>query len=546
MYANDSKLAGRTPSHGIRSAVAIAVAMAALAGCGGGGGSFDPTSSSGGSSGGSGGTGGGSGSGSGGTGSGGGSGSGGTGSGGSGGGSTSGATPVVYTAEQDTLDIIELYMSTSTGSVKINGPLVPGGWVHDFAVSPNGDFVVYAADQDTENRTELYLVNLANPGVATKLNAPLTINRDVTGFDISPDSSKVVYRADQDAPDVFDLFLVNVANPGSAVKVNAPLVAGGYVFAGFSFSPDSSQIVYRADQDVDETPEIFLTNIATPGTAQQLNPELTAGGEVSTAYRFSPDGTYVGYIADQEVDERQELFVVSVAAPRVSTKLNGPMTAEGDLCRFEFSHDSTRVAYCGDQETNDVEELFLVSLGSPGVSQKLNPTLVPGGNVGSHYDFSPDDTFIVYEAEQDVADRNELYRVDLAAPGVATKLNAPIVAGGVVYDGVFYNGVYMFHIRPDGQHVAYVANQESASVWELYDVDLATPGTATKLSSAMAGIGLWDFTYSADGQQVVYSAAQANEFFDLYGVDTNTPAVSTKVNGTLTAGGDVWDFAIVP
>ena len=153
--------------------------------------------------------------------------------------------------------------------------------------------------------------------------------------------------------------------------------------AGFSFSPDSSQIVYRADQDVNDTPEIYLANIATPGTSQQLNPELTAGGEVSTAYHFSPDGANVGYIADQEVDERQELFVVSVATPGVSTKLNGPMTAEGDLCRFEFSHDSTRVAYCGDQETDEVMELFLVSLDAPGVSQKLNPTLVSGGNVGS-------------------------------------------------------------------------------------------------------------------------------------------------------------------
>jgi Tol biopolymer transport system component len=545
MYANDSKLVRRTPSYGARGVLAAAIAMVALAGCGGGGGSMDPAANSGGSGGSSGGTGGGSGSGSGGSGSGSG-GSGGTGSGGSGGGSTSGAPPVVYLAEQDTLGIYELYMSTSTGSVKVNGPLVPNGWVHDFAVSPNGDFVVYAADQDTENRTELYLVNLANPGASTKLNVPLTINRDVTGFDISPDSSKVVYRADQDAPDVFDLFLVNVANPGSAVKVNAPLVAGGYVFAGFSFSPDSSQIVYRADQDVDETPEIFLANIATPGTAQQLNPELTAGGEISSVYRFSPDGTKVGYIADQDVDERQELFVVSVAAPGVSAKLNSPMTAGGNVCRFEFSHDSTRVAYCGDQETDDVMELFLVSIDAPGVSQKLNPALASGGNVGSRYDFSADDTFIVYEAEQEVVDLNELYRVDLAAPGVATKLNAPIVGGGGTYNNDYYNGVYMFRIRPDGQHVDYVANQESGNVWELYQVGFANPGAATKLTPTMAGVGMFDFDYSPDGARIVYLAAQDTEFADLYGMELSTPAVSTKVNGTLAAGGEVWDFTIIP
>ena len=54
-------------------------------------------------------------------------------------------------------------------------------------------------------------------------------------------------------------------------------------------------------------------------------------------------------------------------------------------------------------------------------------------------------------------------------------------------------------LRPDGQHVDYNANQENVGVWELYGVDHANPGTATKLSSAMAGIGVYDFDYSPDG-----------------------------------------------
>jgi Tol biopolymer transport system component len=360
--------------------------------------------------------------------------------------------------------------------------------VEDFKVSPNSDFVVYKADEDILNRIELYRVNLANPGVSTKLSAPLTVDRDVRDFAISPDSSKVLYRAD----------------PGTL-----------------------------------DAHELFLVNVAAPGTSQQVHPELTAGGEVSSAYRFSPDGTKVGYVADQEVDDQQELFVASVANPGVSTKLNGPMTTGGSVCRFEFSHDSTRVAYCGDQETDEVMELFMVSLATPGVSQKLNATLVSGGNVGSHYDFSSDDTFIVYEAEQDVVGRNELYRVDLAAPGVATKLNAPIVAGGGVWPGAF-------KLRPDGQHVDYYANQEIVQVWELYAVALANPGAATKLTPTMAGVGMYDFDYTKDGARVVYSAAQDTEFVDLYSVELSAPAVSTKLNGTLAAGGDVWDFTLIP
>jgi Tol biopolymer transport system component len=514
MYqSNDSKRARITRTGVARSLSVAVLATLALAGCGGGGGGGGSSGSTTPSPGG----------------------------GGGGGGSPppggSSKPPVVFMAEKDTPEITELYMVTATGSIKVNGPLVTGGWVREFEVSANGDFVVYRADQDTKNRTEVYMVNLANPGASTKLNAALTVDRDVLDFAISPDSSRVLYRADPGPINHYELFMVQAANPGSPAKISAPLVADGWVRAGYSFSPDSTKVLYRADQDVVDTTEIFLANIANPGAAQQVNPQLVAGGNVSSAYRFTPNGARIAYIADQQVDERQELFSVSVATPGSSTKLNGTMTAQGDVCRFEFSHDSTRVAYCGDQQTDEVMELFLVSLTAPGVSQKLNPQLVAGGNVGSSYDFSADDTFIVYEAEQDVVGKNELYRVNLASPGTATKLNAPIIQGG---------GVYMFHIRPDDQRVAYAANQEKVESWELYEVDLANPGAATKLTPAMSSEGIYDFTYWSDGARILYSAAQDNEFVDLFDVATGTPAAATKLNGTLATGGDVWDFELIP
>jgi hypothetical protein len=83
-------------------------------------------------------------------------------------------------------------------------------------------------------------------------------------------------------------------------------------------------------------------------------------------------------------------------------------------------------------------------------------------------------------------------------------------------------------------------------VWELYDVDLANPGTVTKLTPSMAGIGIYDFSYWSDGARVIYSAAQESQFVELYDLDTGTPAQATKLNGTLAAGGDVWDFRIIP
>src|SRR5687768_18435379 len=62
-----------------------------------------------------------------------------------------GLLPVIYVADQTTAGIDELYMvdpSAPGGSVKLSAPLVAGGNVYDFALSPDGKSVTYIADQD--------------------------------------------------------------------------------------------------------------------------------------------------------------------------------------------------------------------------------------------------------------------------------------------------------------------------------------------------------------------------------------------------------------
>ena len=45
---------------------------------------------------------------------------------------------------------------------------------------------------------------------------------------------------------------------GSPTKLNRPLISGGYV-GSFQVSPDSSQVVYRADQDTDGVDELYVS-----------------------------------------------------------------------------------------------------------------------------------------------------------------------------------------------------------------------------------------------------------------------------------------------
>ena len=139
------------------------------------------------------------------------------------------------------LEIYELYVADaanpSAGSVKLSGPLVAGGYVDEYAVTRDGEAVVYTADEDTLNRRELYIVELDKPGKSTRLNVPLTVNRDVLDFAVSPDGKQVVYRADQDTSDVFEFYLVEVATPGNGGEAQLDLWRRTAGFARSSLQP---------------------------------------------------------------------------------------------------------------------------------------------------------------------------------------------------------------------------------------------------------------------------------------------------------------------
>lgn len=514
--------------------LACAVALT-LAGCGG----DDSSASTGGSpsgdtSGGSGGSGGG-GTDGGGTGGGG----GGTGDGGGTGGQPPAAgKPVVYLADQDIAGKYELYRVDPAEpgvSIKLSAPLDAEEDVDEFELSPDGAKVFYTADAAADGRWELYMVDLAQPGVSTKVNPSLPFGRDVIDWTIRPDGGQVVYRADQNADGLLEIFAVDVAAPGNSTRVSASLTQDGWVRAGFHYSADGTQLVYRADQTTVDVPELFLVDMSTPGVAARVNPDLVDGGSVSSGYRFSPDGQSIAYIADQDAAGVLELYAASVTLPGTATKLNGVLVEDGDLCRFEWSPDSSRIAYCGDIAADGVHELFVVEMSQPGVHTRLNPPLVAGGEVSPSFDFSADSASVFYIARQDSPNARELYRVDIAAPQAATKLNAQLVDGG---------DVEFFSLRPDNGRIAYVADQEADGYYNLYEVDLATPGTATRMNPEVAGSGVYDFVYTADGSKFVYSASQDDDYADLYTVDVATPGASTKLNAQMAPEGELWSFDI--
>ena len=87
--------------------------------------------------------------------------------------------------------------------------------------------MVYTADQDTDEIFELYRADLKT-GDVTKISEALVADRDVSSFEIDPKGKSVVYAADQDTDEVLELYRVDLKT-GDVTQISAPLVAGGNV-----------------------------------------------------------------------------------------------------------------------------------------------------------------------------------------------------------------------------------------------------------------------------------------------------------------------------
>ncbi|HMQ53488.1 MAG TPA: hypothetical protein PKD98_15510, partial [Anaerolineae bacterium] len=72
--------------------------------------------------------------------------------------------------------LLTLLLATTAGATlinrKISGVMPPFGEVLDFKISPDGSRVVYLADRETDEVSELYSLTLPD-GALIKLNSPL-------------------------------------------------------------------------------------------------------------------------------------------------------------------------------------------------------------------------------------------------------------------------------------------------------------------------------------------------------------------------------------
>jgi Tol biopolymer transport system component len=330
------------------------------------------------------------------------------------------ASRVVYVADREVNDRPEIYSVPIAGpagsGVKLNRTLVAGGRVFSvWEISPDSSRVVYVASQDTSGVEELYSVPLAGPATSgVKVSGTLVAGGDVLDLAVSADSARVVYRADQQSDGAFELYGVPLAGPAaSVVKLSLGLVAGGGVENDYRISPDSARVVYRADRQTDGVFELYSVPIAGPaGSGFKLNGPLGANGDVQAdGFAVSPDSSWVVYAADQAIDEVPAGYRAPLAGPTGSDDQIW-YSAYQAIADFEILPGSSTVAVRGSETLVDgIVRLWTYPLAGtpdPAGTDWLGGEIQPNGDCVS-FRLLPDGSGALYRADQEADDQIELY-----------------------------------------------------------------------------------------------------------------------------------------
>jgi Tol biopolymer transport system component len=451
-------------------------------------------------------------------------------------------TWLAYLADQDVDQRLELYSAPFDGSAAARKLSAGQPVWGDYRISAGVQRAVFLVAQPS-GKDELFSAPIDGSAAPVKLNDTLVTNGDVISFVLSPNGARVIYLADQAANERFELWSVPTDRSAAPVKVSGTMVTGGDVRddgivpsePSFGVSPDGTRVVYLADQAADERFELYSAPLAGGVPPVRLNATLAANGDV-LAFRISANSQRVVFLANQDSSDEVELFSVALAGG-TPVKLNGPLPANGDVTYgFEIDPLSSRVAYLADQVTDEKIEVFSRPLDGSGVSLKLDPAMIAQGDVTS-LRIAPGAQRVAYLADADVDGRFELYAVGLdgSAP---VKLSAALPVGGNVGDGtahsVFFSG--------DGARAGYWADQDSDGVVELYSVPMGG-GPPTKLSGPLVAggnVSSAELRVTADGLRVLFVADKSvDERFELWVAPIDGSAAPTKLSGALPNTGDV-------
>src|SRR5262245_36202261 len=257
---------------------------------------------------------------------------------------------------------------------KLNGPL-DFSYVDDaygYTLTPSGH-LVYAARR--LGLTRLLSVPLDGSGPTVVLQENTLALADVADLVPTPDGARVVYRLNRDLNTVKELFSVRVDGSQPAIKLHAPLTASENV-ESFQLAPDGARAVYlKFSVEVDGGVTTYHRRIYSVPVDGSRAPVLLSNVLEGWKPRITPDSARVVFLGSRGFGS-YELYSVPIAggvkAPR---RLSPHTTRTRSIDDYVLSPDGARVVYLADPETIDFDELYSVPVDGSAAPVKLNGPL---------------------------------------------------------------------------------------------------------------------------------------------------------------------------
>lgn len=349
-----------------------------------------------------------------------------------------------------------------------------------------------------------------------------------------------------------DLTVVSLHADGKApsrARVNKTFIDGGSI-GYYEVSSDNKHVLFIAVDDTTSIVQLYVSDISgdKPTAPSRVNGALVAGGNVTQAH-FSPDGGKIGYIADEDEDGTNELFVAAIKDGKVSSnsKVSGTTTTAAAVSSFVFSADGKQIAFISNTAISTQSELYVATADDDADPNKVNGAVVAATSVDPDYGFTPDGKRLGYRARQGTSLYYELFVAPVSSgnPDTAQKVNGTL-------DGVsIAQGAWGF--SPNSKKVAYRADQDVDLTvnTNLYVSDISDedPTTGLKVDDGGEGSAVGAFAFTSTSKYLVFMGNLTDTAdIEIYSSDVSktTPGNQKTLNADLADDGNITGFSVVP
>jgi len=227
---------------------------------------------------------------------------------------------IAYTAPNGNLRELRYVPMDGSSAEIVLVSLPPAGLLSEithFIFTPDGTHLVYRADAIVDNKFELFSVPVDGSLPPVQINGPiLPAGGDVTAstnsgskphFAVTPDGQRVVYAADARLNDVFELWSAPLTGGGPAQILNNPLPPGLQVFPDFQILSNSTDILFRGNPAAGYAP-LWEARTDRTGPFKQRSGPFPLPSVVQPGYVVTRGERHVVYLSDHLTPGHLDLF----------------------------------------------------------------------------------------------------------------------------------------------------------------------------------------------------------------------------------------------